>query len=420
MRNVSPDTGPGYARTVRDLPDSADFVIVGGGIIGLAVARQLLMDDPNRSVLVLEKEAAIATHQTGRNSGVVHAGIYYRPGSQKADLTRRAIGMLREYTDSHDIPYIECGKLIVAVIEEEVPKLHDLYERATTNQCPGLELMGPEGIAEREPSATGHLAIWSPTTAITDFVAVAEAIAAEVEEAGGRIITGAEVMDLTPVSGRVGVVVGDQRHHLSAGVVVVCAGVQSDKLAVKAGDSAEPAVIPFRGEYLRLAPTKADQIRGLIYPVPDPRYPFLGVHFTRMVGGDVLVGPNAVLAFARNGYRWRDLEARHLASLAGSGGFWRLAAEHWPMGVAETWRSFNTRAYARDVARYVPGVESGDLTRATAGVRAQAVDRRGNLIDDFLVTSAGRVVTVRNAPSPGATAALALAEDIAAEATATA
>ncbi len=277
---------------------------------------------------------------------------------------------------------------------------------------------GADAITEYEPAATGHTAIWSPTTAITDFPAIAGHLADDVTAAGGQIVTGAEVLDLTPLQGRVGVIVGPDRRHLSAGAVVVCAGVQSDRLATLAGDSPEPAVVPFRGEYLELDQSKADQIRGLIYPVPDPRYPFLGVHFTRMVDGEVLVGPNAVLAFARDGYRWRDVEPRHLAALAGSGGFWRLAAEHWPMGVAETWRSFNTRAYAKDVSRYVPGIEAADLTRARAGVRAQAVDRGGNLIDDFLVTRAGHVVTVRNAPSPGATAALALAEDIVATAVA--
>lgn len=403
----------------NDLPDSADYVIVGGGIIGLAVARQLLLDGPNRSVLVLEKEDAIATHQTGRNSGVVHAGIYYRPGSQKAELTRRSIGMLRQYTSAHDIPYMECGKLIIAVSEEEVAPLHDLFERATANQCPGLELLGPEGIAEREPSATGHFAIWSPTTAITDFVAVAEQLATDVTAAGGRIVTGAEVVDLAPLSGRVGVIVGPERQHLSAGAVVVCAGVQSDRLAVMAGDSPEPTVVPFRGEYLLLNGAKADRINGLIYPVPDPRYPFLGVHFTRTVDDTVLVGPNAVLAFARDGYRWRDVDAGHLRELASTAAFWRLAAEHWPRGTVESWRSLNTKAYVRDVRRYVPGIAAGDLVRTRAGVRAQAVDRSGKLIDDFLVTREGPVVTVRNAPSPGATAALALAEDIAAEVTAT-
>ena len=266
-----------------EIPDQADVAVIGAGIIGLAVARQLLMDDPSRSVVVLEKESAIASHQTGRNSGVVHAGIYYRPGSQKAELTRRAIGPLREYAEANDIPYIECGKLIVALSDDEEAKLLDLYERATANRCPGIELVGVDGIAKHEPAATGHRAIWSPTTAITDFVAIAARIADEVAAAGGKVITGAEVIDLTPVHGRVGLIVGPDRHALTAGTAVVCAGVQSDRLAVLAGDSPDPAVVPFRGEYLKLAGDKTDLVRGLIYPVPDPRYPFLGVHFTQRV-----------------------------------------------------------------------------------------------------------------------------------------
>ena len=402
-------------RATKAPPQEADFVIIGGGIIGLAVARQLLLDGPGRSVLVLEKEDAIATHQSGRNSGVVHAGIYYRPGSKKAELTRRAIKTLREYTAAADIPYVECGKLIVAVSEDEESPLRDLFERATANQCPGLELIAADGIAEHEPAAIGHMAIWSPTTAITDFAAIAQQLARDVVGAGGRIVTGAEVLDLASLSHRVDVVIGSERRHIGAGAVVVCAGVQSDRLAVMAGDSPDPVVVPFRGEYLSLTPDRAEMINGLIYPVPDPRYPFLGVHFTTTVHGEVLVGPNAVLAFARDGYRWRDVELSHLGSLVGKPGFWRLAAKHWPRGAVESWRSVNRRAYARDISRYVPGIIASDLTRARSGVRAQAVDRTGALIDDFLISRAGRVVTVRNAPSPGATAALALAEDIVAE-----
>ncbi|MCH8129473.1 MAG: L-2-hydroxyglutarate oxidase [Acidobacteria bacterium] len=401
-----------------DLPNHADFVIIGGGIIGLAVARQLLLSDERRSVAVLEKESTIATHQTGRSSGVVHAGIYYRPGSQKAELTRRSVGMLREYVETHGLPYIECGKLVIAASESEVPLLRDLEHRATANGVPGLEVVDRAGIERREPAAVGHLAIWSPTTAITDFVAIAERIALDVTTAGGMVIRDAEVVDIAQSATKVAVVVGTERRLITAGVAVVCAGVQSDRLAVLAGDSAEPAVIPFRGEYLRLAAAKTGLVRGLIYPVPDPNYPFLGVHLTRTVHGDVLVGPNAVLAFARDGYRWRDIEISHLRDLAGTAGFRHLAADHWRRGVVESWRSVNKRAYVRDVQRYVPGVAASDLVRARAGVRAQAVDRSGKLIDDFLVGRKERVVTVRNAPSPGATAALALAEDIAANAAA--
>jgi len=352
------------------IPQTADFVVVGGGIIGLAVARQLLIDVPSRSVLVLEKEYAIATHQTGHNSGVAHAGIYYRPGSQKAELTRRALGALRQYTQAHDIPYVECGKLVIASSVDEEGRLRELFERATANGVPGLEMVGPAGIVEHEPAAVGEMAIWSPTTAITDFVAIAGQIATDVVAAGGRIVTGIEVVDLKASSSAVEVSAGSSGQTIAAGTVIVCAGVHSDRLAVMAGDSPDPAVVPFRGEYLSLTPEKADLIRGLIYPVPDPRYPFLGVHFTRTVDGRVLVGPNAVLALARDGYQWRDIDAGHLRRLAGTAGFWRLAAKHWPRGAAESWRSLNKRSYARDVSRYVPGITSSDLVPAHSGVRA--------------------------------------------------
>lgn len=398
--------------STTDLPAEADHLVIGGGIVGLAVARELLLRDPGRSVIVVEKEPSIAMHQTGHNSGVVHAGIYYRPDSKKTELTRRAIGSLRDYTAASDIPYIECGKLIVAISDDEETRLRDLYERATANRCPGIELIGPEGITEREPAATGHMAIWSPTTAITDFPAIAERLADDVTEGGGRIVLGEPVVGLAQANGHVTVSVGTTHRTVNAGSVVVCAGVQSDRLAVLAGDSPEPAVVPFRGEYLALAPRLASEIRGLIYPVPDPQYPFLGVHFTRTVRDEVLVGPNAVLAFARNGYRWRDIDLGDLADLAGRRGFWRLAAKHWPRGAVEAWRSVNRRAYARDVARYVPAVKASDLAPAWAGVRAQAVYANGALCDDFVLSRSGRVVSVRNAPSPGATAALALAEDI--------
>lgn len=398
--------------STTDFPTEADHLVIGGGIVGLAVARELLLREPGRSVLVVEKEPAIAMHQTSHNSGVVHAGIYYRPDSKKTELTRRAIGSLRDYTASAGIPYIECGKLIVAVSTDEEQRLRDLYERATANRCPGIELVGPAGIAEREPAAAGHLAIWSPTTAITDFPAIAERLADDVIEAGGRIALDAPVVALAQANGHVTVSVGTLQRTVRAGSVVVCAGVQSDRLAVLAGDSPEPAVVPFRGEYLALAPRLASQIRGLIYPVPDPQYPFLGVHFTRTVDDQVLVGPNAVLAFARDGYRWRDVDLRHLGGLAGERGFWRLAGTHWPRGAVETWRSLNRRAYAHDVGRYVPAVTASDLTPARAGVRAQAVYANGALCDDFVLSRMGRVVSVRNAPSPGATAALALAVDI--------
>ena len=393
---------------------AADCAVVGGGIIGLAVARQLLIERPGSDVVVLEREREIATHQTGRNSGVVHAGIYYPPGSQKATLTKRAIPMLRAYAGEKRVPYEECGKLVIATSADESARLANLLERATANGVPGLEVVDGAGIREREPTAVGHAAIWSPTTAITDFVALAEAVRDDVIAMGGSVQTGVDVSDITSASSRVEIATRDGI-TLTAGSAIICAGLQSDRLARSAGDALEPTIVPFRGEYMNLVGPLKKLVNGLIYPLPDPRYPFLGVHFTPTVHREVLVGPNAVLALSRDGYRWRDVDARYIAELLRLPGMWRLAARHWRRGTMEAWRSLNRRAYLRELQRYVPSVQSNDLVQARAGVRAQAVDRNGDLLTDFVVSRTNRVVAVRNAPSPGATAALALAEEIVAQ-----
>lgn len=392
-------------------PSSADFVVVGGGIIGLAVARQLLLERPRSEVVVLEKEGEIATHQTDRNSGVVHAGIYYPPGSQKATLTKRAIPLLRDFALDKDVPFVECGKLVIATSAGEVDRLDDLVTRATVNGVPGLEVVDAAGIREREPAAAGHAAIWSPTTAITDFGAVARALKDDVTSMGGLVHTRVEVRAIASTSFRAGITIGDGT-TLTAGSAIICAGVQSDRLARTAGGAAEPSIVPFRGEYMRLVGSSKDLVNGLIYPLPDPRFPFLGVHFTPTVNREVLVGPNAVLALSRDGYRWRDIDAAHLGELARLPGFWRLASRHWKRGMVEAWRSLNRRAYLRELRRYVPSIQARDLAPTRAGVRAQAVGGNGDLISDFIITRVDRVVAVRNAPSPGATAALALAEEI--------
>lgn len=395
-------------------PAVVDYAVIGGGIIGLAVARELLLERPGRTVAVLERERQIATHQTGRNSGVVHAGIYYPPGSQKATLTKRAIPLLREFAREKDVPFEECGKLVVATSVDESARLDDLFRNATTNGVPGLDLVDGAGIREREPAAVGHAAIWSPTTAITDFVAIARAMNDDVTSMGGSVHTGVEVTGITSGVARVDITTrgGDA---VAAGATIICAGLQSDQLAVAAGGDPEPAIVPFRGEYMNLVGPAKGRVKGLIYPLPDPRYPFLGVHFTPTVHGDVLVGPNALLALSRDGYRWRDVDAKFVGGLMRQPGMWKVAAQHWQQGAAEIWRSVNRRAYVRELQKYVPSVTSGDLVSARAGVRAQAVDRNGDFLSDFIVTRTDRVVSVRNAPSPGATAALALAEEIAAQ-----
>ncbi|GAB2825780.1 L-2-hydroxyglutarate oxidase [Actinocorallia aurea] len=382
--------------------------IVGAGIVGLAIAREITRRRPGTRVVVLEKEDRVAVHQTGHNSGVVHAGIYYKPGSLKAELCTRGRLLLREYCQERGLPYDECGKLVVAVSAEEVARMDDLHRRADTNAVPGLRRVGPEEIREIEPHATGLAALYSPVTAITDYVRIAESFAAEITEAGGEIRFGFPVDGVREAPGGMELSSGEERVKVDR--VILCAGIQSDAVGRMAGDTAEPRIIPFRGEYMVIRPEKRDMIRGLIYPVPDPRYPFLGVHFTRRVSGEVEVGPNAVLAFAKEGYRLSDVSARDLAAIASWPGMWRMALRHWRTGVKEMYGSFSKRAYMKDAKRYVPEIGAADVVRAGSGVRAQALDRDGALVDDFRIHRLGNVTAVRNAPSPAATSSMAIAE----------
>lgn len=384
--------------------------IVGAGIVGLAVARELAERRPDARVVVFEKEDRIAAHQTSHNSGVVHAGIYYTPGSLKARLCTRGVALLKNYCIGHGLPYVECGKLVVAVREEEVPRMDALYGRAVANGVLGLRRIGPEELHEIEPHATGLGAIHSPHSAITDYAAVARAFAAEVTAAGGEVRLGYPVDRIEPNGSRVRVGSGEQQvivDHL-----IICAGLQSDRVAKLAGDEPGPRIVPFRGEYLRVVNDKADLLKGLVYPVPVPGYPFLGVHFTRRTDGTVEIGPNAVLALAAEGYRWRDLSPAHLARLAGWPGAWRMAARHWRMGVLEIHGSVSKRAYMEAAQRYFPTIGLQDVERDGAGVRAQALDRDGALVDDFRIHHLGPITAVRNAPSPAATSSMAIAEHV--------
>jgi L-2-hydroxyglutarate oxidase LhgO len=386
--------------------------VVGAGIIGLAVARRLGELEPGAAITVLEKEPEIAAHQTGRNSGVVHAGIYYAPGSLKAQLCRRGVGLLREYCAERGVPVEECGKLVVAVDESELARLRELERRAHANGVPDVRwLEGPE-VREIEPHAAGVAGLHSPTTAITEYRAVTQAFRDDVVAAGGSVLLETEVTGIRPSGDVVRVLAGDE-HEFDR--LVICAGLQSDRLARIAGDEPEPVIVPFRGEYYRLAPGREDLVRGLLYPVPDPQYPFLGVHFTRRVGGGVDVGPNAVLALAREGYRRRDVRPADVAATLRSSGFRRLARKHWRMGLRELRGSLLKAAFAAEARRYVPVLETADLVRAGAGVRAQALDPDGSLVDDFRIRRLGPVTAVRNAPSPGATSSMAIAEHIASE-----
>ncbi|MER5438407.1 L-2-hydroxyglutarate oxidase [Streptomyces sp. NPDC002790] len=384
--------------------------IVGAGILGLATAREIALRRPGTRVVVFDKEQEVAYHQTGHNSGVVHAGIYYAPGSLKADLTVRGVALLREYCQGRGLPYREIGKLVMAVRADELDRMNALYERAKNNHVPDLRMISKGEITEIEPHAGGIAALHSPRTAITDYPAISREFAKDIADSGGEVKLGFPVTGIATVPGGVEVASGQERVKVDR--LVLCAGLQSDTVARLADDGQEPRIVPFRGEYMLLKPEKRDLVRGLIYPVPDPRYPFLGVHFTPRVDGSVEVGPNAVLALAREGYTRTRVSPGHLLGLAAYPGAWRMAAQHWRTGIREYKGSFSSSAFMKDAKHYVPGVGVADVVRGGAGLRAQALDRDGTLVDDFRIHRAGLITAVRNAPSPAATASMAIAEHI--------
>lgn len=384
--------------------------IIGGGIIGLAVARRLGQMRSAASITVIDKENTVGSHQTSHNSGVVHAGLYYAPGSLKATLCRRGAAMLREYCAEKNIPYHECGKLVIAIDESEVQALNQIQKRSELNQVKGLVRIGIEGIRELEPNAIGFAGLHSPHTAITDYLEVAKAYAADVVASGGSLLLGQAVTSISSKQKGVELRVGED--SLMFDRVVICAGLQSDHMAELGGDEKEPAIVPFRGEYYRLITTKNELVRGLIYPVPDPNYPFLGVHFTRRIDGGVDVGPNAVLALAREGYLRSDLSPKDLWETLRWPGFQRLAKKHWKMGVSEMVGSISKHQFLNRARDYVPELKDIDVVRGHTGIRAQAVDRDGTLVEDFRIHRVGNVLAIRNAPSPGATSSLAIAEYI--------
>jgi L-2-hydroxyglutarate oxidase LhgO len=384
--------------------------VLGAGIVGLAVARELGLRYPGLAVTVIEKESRVAAHQSGHNSGVVHAGVYYKPKSLKATLCRRGGAMLREFCQEHGLPYRELGKVIVASTSSQLAGLAALEERSRLNGVPAIARLGPSGLADVEPFAKGVAALHSPHTAAVDYVAICNALVGEIEHGGGEVLLGRPVTGIAESSNGVDISVGVERRRFDR--AIVCAGLQGDRLARMTGQLADLRIIPFRGEYWALRPEARHRVRGMIYPVPDPRYPFLGVHLTRDVGDGVHVGPNAVLALALEGYRRRDVEPSELLQIASWPGMWRLAGAHWRYGFGELARSFSKRRYLTEVRKYLPSLELGDLVPSGAGVRAQAVDRQGQLVDDFVLQDAGRIFLVRNAPSPAATSSLAIAQYI--------
>jgi L-2-hydroxyglutarate oxidase LhgO len=390
-----------------------DVGIVGAGIIGLASARELLRRHPRLKLALLDKEAEIGRHQTGHNSGVIHSGIYYAPGSLKARLCVQGARELYAYCAERDIPTERCGKVIVAADAAELSRLDELQRRGTANGVEGLELIGPERLRELEPHCVGLRALWSPNTGIVDFSQVAAAYARDVQAAGAELLLGRQVLAVARRSGTL--VLRTSAGDVAARRMIACAGLYADRVAHLTGAPRDPRIVPFRGDYWELRPDRRSLARNLIYPVPDPGFPFLGVHFTRrLTDGAVWLGPNAVLAFAREGYRRRDLSGPDLAEALAFSGFRRLAARYWRTGLAEMVRDFSKRAFLRSLQRYVPALTAADLLPGPSGVRAQALDARGALVDDFVVnTQDGQIVHVRNAPSPAATSSLAIARLVA-------
>jgi L-2-hydroxyglutarate oxidase LhgO len=380
--------------------------VVGAGLLGLAVGRQLL--HAGYDVTVFDKEPDVAMHQSGHNSGVVHSGIYYAPGSLKAKLCRRGAGLIREFCAAHRLEYREIGKVVVARDEREIARLRELEQRAHANGVPRVRWLDGGALHELEPNVRGLAAVHSPMAAIVDFRAIARALADEITAAGGGVRLGTLVTAIGPGGEMATLHAGGEAQRFDR--VVVCAGLQSDVLARAAGDDPGPAIVPFRGEYYRLRPERSGVVRGLVYPVPDPAYPFLGVHVTPRIDGTVEVGPNAVLATAREGYRRRDVNLRELRDILRWPGARKLIRRHWRAGLREMRGSLSKRAYLSLVRGYVPDLRRADLVRAPAGVRAQAVDADGTLVDDFRISHLGPVTAVRNAPSPAATSCLAIAE----------
>jgi L-2-hydroxyglutarate oxidase LhgO len=394
--------------------DRFDVVIVGGGILGLATARALGEARPDLRIAILEKETELATHQTGHNSGVLHAGLYYAPGSLKARLCREGKAAMEAFAERHDIPFERCGKLVVALDESELERFAALRVRAIANGVPGLAEVGPERIREIEPEAAGIRGLWSPQTGIIDFRRVALAMAEDLRASGATILTGRTVRRVTERAGEV--VAETSAGDVAGRMAVICAGLHADEIAARSGGDPDPRIVPFRGDYYTLTAVARTLVRGLIYPVPDPRFPFLGVHFTKRIDGAVWAGPNAVLAFAREGYRRRDVHLIELGRTVASGGFIRLAGRYLRTGLAEMWRDWWKPAFVRELQRYVPAIRAHDLTFGPSGVRAQALARDGSLVDDFVLGGTGRILHVRNAPSPAATSSLAIGGFLAAQA----
>ena len=402
--------------TVGGGVERTDVAVIGAGIVGLATALRLLEQRPDLSITLLEKEATVASHQTGHNSGVLHAGLYYQPGSLKARLCREGKAELEAYCEAHGVPVEHSGKLVIALDESELGRLDALKQRALANGVPGLEEVGPERIRELEPHAAGIRALWSPGTGIVDFVAVARAFAHDIVERGAAIETRRAVRSIEQRGDEL--VIGTARGDVAARRVIACAGLQADRIAAMTGDAGpdRPRIVPFRGDYYTLRPEARHLVRGLIYPLPDPAFPFLGVHLTKRIDGSVLAGPNAVLATAREGYGRFDISLQDVSDTLAYAGFRKAARRFWRVGAQEMWRDWSKRAFLADLRRFVPALSASHLDFGPSGIRAQAVASDGSLVDDFMLGGSDRVLHVYNAPSPAATSSLAIGRVLAIEA----
>jgi len=393
------------------MPDrTADLLIIGGGIVGLATALEAVNRFPHLKVVVLEKEDHIAAHQTGHNSGVIHSGIYYRTGSLKAKNCVAGAASMKRFCRERSLPYEECGKLVVATSEEEVPRLEQLHQRGIANGVAGLRLLSREEFREFEPHCAGIAALHVPSTGIVDYVAVAQKYAELIEQGGGEVVCRAKVTGFR--QNGTGNIVESAAGAFAAAFIINCAGLYSDKIARLAGADIELQIIPFRGEYYEIRPERRYLIRNLIYPVPDPRFPFLGVHFTRRVNGSVEAGPNALLALRREGYSGSGPDFSEAAEILRFEGFWKMARKYWRKGGAEQYRSLVKGAFTSALRKMVPELTEADLTQGGSGVRAQAVDREGNLLDDFCFVHSPGMIHVCNVPSPAATASLEIGREV--------
>jgi (S)-2-hydroxyglutarate dehydrogenase len=395
----------------KNLAVHFDVIIIGGGAVGLATAVQTLKKKPGAKVIVLEKESDIAQHQTGNNSNVIHSGIYYKPGSLKATNCIRGYTQLLQFCDENAIPYKLCGKVIVATGQEEIALLENIYKRGQENRLEGLKMLTLGELKEIEPHVAGISGIYVPQTGIVDYRLVAHKYAEVFRQNGGQIRLGEKVLDIKTSSAKVEVVTNNGTYE--GNLVVNCAGLYSDKIATLTNGKIDVKIIPFRGEYYKLKKDKEHLVKTLIYPVPDPNFPFLGVHFTTMINGGVECGPNAVLAFQREGYKKSDINVAELAETLMWPGFHKIVAKYWKTGFGEMYRSFSKAAFTKALQKLIPEIQESDLAPGGAGVRAQACDRTGGLLDDFLILEENHAINICNAPSPAATSSLAIGETVA-------